>query len=389
LGLFFYSDHIHRQICEHNYRVLKAYARLWALAATRSAGGAELNIIFEEIIEKNDFPMVLTSVEHEPMLWRNVPVDPRDTTEAAREKLRSIIKSMENTHPPVPIFIGQSNKVLGYIYYSESGSVRLLRYVPLVELLLVAALLILVYVSYNRLKYYEEQNIWLGMARETAHQLGTPISSLMGWLELLKEEVCRTGTDATSERNCEKIQNIVEKMGEDVENLNMTVLRFGQVGSTPELEPTDLPTLLTDVVNYYRERTPRLLGQIEIIEQYDHVPNVMANKLLLSWAVENLIKNSMEAAPKKGGLIKVATRMDVEGENVQIIVTDNGRGIPPRRTRRIFSPGYTTKKRGWGLGLSLAKRIVEEYHFGKLYLLESKPFDRTTFVISFPIPRKV
>jgi len=388
LGIFLYTEHIRRQLSVYNRRTLNAYARLWSLATTKSVGAQELSIVFEEIIEKSDFPMVLTTVDGEPVLWRNLDFEPGDTSRATRQRLKEIASDMGRSEPPVPIFVGTTTRALGYIYYGESPFVKWLRFVPLAEFILVVAMLILAYAGYNRLRYYEKQNIWLGMARETAHQLGTPISGLLGWIELLRDEIEKAESARAFQNAKQNPVELVDKMTEDIENLNRIVVRFGQVGSVPELEPTQLPDLLKQVVSYLRERTPRLLARVDFVEQFDPVPEVFANKLLLSWAVENLIKNSLEALPEKGGQIKVATRLDVEGENVQIIIADNGRGISSRNTRKIFSPGYTTKKRGWGLGLSLTKRIIEEYHFGKLFLLESKPFEKTTFVISFPLSSK-
>ncbi|MCK5832903.1 HAMP domain-containing histidine kinase [bacterium] len=387
LSIFLIIDYTRKSTSIHNRRILNAYSRLWALASTKSVGGAEMSIFFEEIINKSDFPMVLTSIEGEPMFWRNLGIARSDTSLASRQKLREEIEKMRQKRVPVPIYVGETDKVLGYIYFGEPSFIEWLRVIPAIILILVALLFVFSYITYNKLKFYEEQNIWLGMARETAHQLGTPISSLMGWNELLKEEVREAAMLGAFRHTTRTPREILSRMSEDIQILNKIVLRFSQVGSMPELEPTELPSLIHHSVAYLRQRMPRLKGKMEIIEQYYPVPPIMANQMLLSWAIENLIKNSMEAAPKVGGKIKVATRVDVEQQNLQIIVTDNGKGISARNARRVFSPGYTTKKRGWGLGLSLAKRIVEEYHFGKLYLLESKPFEKTTLVISFPLEK--
>ncbi|HHS50806.1 MAG TPA: HAMP domain-containing histidine kinase [candidate division Zixibacteria bacterium] len=389
VSIFYIVNYSRERTSQHNRRVVSAYARLWSLAALRTAGAAEISIFFEEIIDKSDFPMILTSVEGQPMSWRNVGIARNDTTEEARERLRAEVAKMRQAQSPVPIYVGRTDRLLGYIYFGEPPFAKWFRVIPIGILTLVALLLVFSYLSYNRLKFYEEQNIWLGMARETAHQLGTPISSMMGWNELLKDEIKEAEIAGAFRHSNRSPQDIIDRISEDILILNKIVMRFGQIGSTPELEPTELPSLIHQSVAYLRQRMPRLRGRMEIVEQYYPVPPVMANQMLLSWAIENLIRNSMEAAPQDGAKIKVATRMDVDGEDVQIIVTDNGKGISARNYRKIFSPGYTTKKRGWGLGLSLAKRIVEEYHFGRLTLLESKPFEKTTFVITFPKSAKV
>jgi hypothetical protein len=387
-GMYIYTDYVEKELSSHNRRVLRAYARLWSLAATRSVGAEELNIIFEEIIQKSTFPMILTTNEGMPILWRNLPIEPNDTTERAREYIRKRLKAMDSSQAPIPIFVGNSNKILGFIHFGESKYMKWLRYLPLFELIMLAGIIALYYIGYNRLRHYEEQNIWLGMAKETAHQLGTPISSLMGWAELLRSDLNKCNQKGIRFESGRDPSDIIDKINEDIEILNRIVVRFGQIGSVPELKLTDLNDLLKGLVGYISERIPSIGNRTEIIEKYDSVPLIMANRLLLSWAVENLIRNSLEALPKEGGKITVATRKDVEGNHVQIIVTDNGRGIITRNAYKIFKPGYTTKKRGWGLGLSLAKRIVEEYHFGKLTMLESVPFEKTTFVISFSLNAK-
>ncbi|MBN1756504.1 HAMP domain-containing histidine kinase [bacterium] len=390
---FYYTREIREQILEYNKRVVNVYARLWALAVTQSGGGEQLNIIFEEVIQKCDFPMVFTNVEGNVQAWRNLSADYHSPPGDMDRKLQKEIDSIKKKNKPVPIYLGETNEILGYIYFGESRFIKWMRILPVIEIVLVVIFLIFGFILYGRLKSYEQQNIWFGMARETAHQLGTPLSSLLGWMELLQERIQKLETLAR-QQDAEAVEktysslspnNILEEMSNDIEVLNRIVVRFGKIGSTPELNPVDPANIAREVVRYLRGRLPSLKANVKLTESYDPVPMVKGNAQLLRWALENLIKNSIESVDPENGEISVSTRLDLEGKNVCFIVKDNGKGISSRYQKDIFSPGYTTKKRGWGLGLSLAKRIVEQHHDGKLHLLESKPNEKTTFVISLPI----
>ena len=371
-GFFFVTESVRKKVLTYNRRIMNTYARLWALAVSDAVGGEELNILFDEIIRKSDFPIILTNLHNQPVAWRNLNVASTDTASVLKE-----LKKIRKLHNPIPIRVAESGRNLGYIYFGESSFIRALRYIPVIELVILLIFFYFGFIEYKRIKTQELQNIWLGMAKESAHQLGTPTSSLMGWLELL-----RTGSTALPQ------EKIIEEMGEDVKVLNKIVNRFGKVGSLPKLELTNVNKVVEDSVNYLKLRLPSLSGEIKLYSMYGELPLISANSLLLGWAVENLIKNSLEAMDKNEGTISVATVFNSSEQIVKIVVKDNGKGIPGGYQKKVFSPGFTTKRRGWGLGLSLAKRIVEEYHHGKLELLESKPYEKTTFVISLPIKGK-
>jgi len=379
IGLLIYiTETVRSTLLEHNKRIMNSYARLWALAITEAVRGEELNIIFEEIIKKADFPIIQTDVDGEPIAWRNINVSPRDSA-----KIKRILKRMASQSTPIPVRSGEYGRTLGYIYFGESRFVSLLRYLPVGEFILLLLFLYLGFLEYERKKTRELQNIWLGMARESAHQLGTPISSLLGWVELLKNKINKPESGSQSDITCEKI---LAEMESDIQTLDTIVKRFGKIGSAPEIEMVNVNEVVSEAVKYFRKRIPTLYNKIEFLERYEEEHIIVpGNKLLIGWAVENLLKNSIEACDKGEGEIMVVTRTNSADNCANIIITDNGRGIPGGMQKKIFTPGFTTKKRGWGLGLSLAKRIVEEYHRGKLELLESKPYERTTFRISLPI----
>jgi signal transduction histidine kinase len=238
--------------------------------------------------------------------------------------------------------------------------------------------------GFQNIKKSEQRYIWVGMAKETAHQFGTPLSSLMGWLELVKSQIDKNHTKLDPD-NYREFESMVAEMKGEVERLSKIASRFGQIGSIPELKKTDILPILTSTIAYIRRRLPRMEKEIKIYETYKDVPPASVNKDLLAWVVENLIKNSLDAITDRRGVIEVSTDMDRTGKYVNIVIRDNGRGMSPKEQRKIFLPGYTSKKRGWGLGLTLARRIVEEYHQGKLYLAESRPKQGSEFVISLPM----
>ncbi|HEX7401763.1 MAG TPA: HAMP domain-containing sensor histidine kinase, partial [candidate division Zixibacteria bacterium] len=230
----------------------------------------------------------------------------------------------------------------------------------------------------------EQRTIWVGMAKETAHQLGTPLTSLLGWLELLKTK-CDPQTQKIESSSDLKLEEIWERMRVDLLRLGKIANRFGQIGSMPELKSTDLNPVVSEAVAYFRQRVPRNGAGVIIKENLEELVPARANVELISWVLENLLKNSLEAVDPQGGIIEVSTYLDKEKKFIHIQVADNGKGIPLRQQKKIFKPGYTTKKRGWGLGLSLAQRIVEEYHLGKIYLVESTPQIKTTVLVCIPV----
>jgi hypothetical protein len=221
------------------------------------------------------------------------------------------------------------------------------------------------------------------MAKETAHQLGTPLSSMMGWVELLKLKFNRDHFTLPDQSVNLGFDEIVGRMESDLQRLDRIAIRFGQIGSIPDLELGDITVIIREVVAYYRTRLPGAGKGVELIEQCGQIPNIMINKELIAWVIENLIKNSMEAIDPKTGKILVQT--DCKNKKVLISVSDNGKGINPEIQKMIFRPGFSTKKRGWGLGLTLARRIVEEYHRGKIWLYVSETNVKTEFRIELPV----
>jgi signal transduction histidine kinase len=236
------------------------------------------------------------------------------------------------------------------------------------------------FLSYRRIKMCEQTSIWGGLAKETAHQLGTPISSLMGWLEFSIEHNKQKADQTAAE--------IYENMRNDLVRLQGITERFGKIGSQPQKTLIDVNSVIADVVTYFQKRLPNRSKRVEIHAVTRSLPEIMANADLLQWVFENLIRNSLDAIDKETGLIEIIPRLNEQswprGRQIVILYRDNGKGIARKDRHKIFQPGMTTKKHGWGLGLTLAKRIIEEYHHGQIRLVETSPRG-TTFEITLPV----
>lgn len=361
-------------------RVSQAYARLIQYGASEATDPAVIDFIFENIITKVNFPIVVTDKYGNPVAW-TVDIDPSDTSAASRERLKKFVEKFDGEN--MPIQITSDGEVISVLHFGDSYLIRLLQLIPAIEIFVVGFFILIAFIGFRHIQLSEQRSIWVGMAKETAHQLGTPLSSLIGWVELLKlkydeGKIRFEGSDPNSDFN-----DVSSRMLADLKRLDRIATRFGQIGSIPELEERDLNEVIKEVVAYFKARIPS--KGITITEKYGDIPSIRINTELMSWVVENLIKNSMEATSPKAGIISVKTEFDSGHRRVQIIVEDNGRGIPPVEQKRIFAPGFTTKKRGWGLGLTLARRIVEEYHKGKIGLKYSDPGIKTAFGIELPV----
>lgn len=363
-------------------RVSRAYARLWQYAASEATSGAEINFIFEEIIKKANFPIIVTSVDGEPMYW-TVDIPQNDTTLAARTKLSKYIDDMDAKYDAIPIYYGPQKIIIHYLHYGDSRLIKQLQYMPFIEILVVGVFLWVAYISFKNIKRSEQRSIWVGMAKETAHQLGTPLSSLLGWVELLKLKYKNEDFTLPDKNIQVSFTDIMGRMQSDLHRLDRVATRFGQIGSIPELVKCDINKPVSEIVDYFRIRLPGGGKGVEIIEQYDILPDISINQELISWVIENLLKNSLEAVNPKTGRIHVKTSQN--SKSVIVSVSDNGKGVPASNQKRIFEPGFSTRKRGWGLGLTLARRIIVEYHGGRFWLADSEPLVKTEFLIELPV----
>lgn len=315
----------------------------------------------------------------EIIAWRGAAL-PRDDSEAAREKIRAFLAESSEQREPLAFRIPAEQ----YIHYGSTDLVDRISLASFVQIGVLLLFLLVGYIGYRNIKRSEQRSIWVGMAKETAHQLGTPLSSLSGWLELIRHEVeampaAERGTQLTH------IDQMIGEMQQDMRHLDQIASRFSQIGSVPELQEEDVGAVLEETIDYFRNRGPQF-GHHEItVELRDQLPPVRINAELISWAFENLFKNAIDAMDYQTGHMRICVGLLPEGRAVQITFQDDGRGIEPENIKRIFEPGFSTKKRGWGLGLAFVKRIVEEYHRGQISVVQSAPGAGTTFEIMLPV----
>jgi len=327
------------------------------------------------LVDDNDRPLeyLLLDEKGEPVVeysFRNV----RSTNVETEEKRLAYVQKLKNMNPPIPITVGDGEEALRqYVYYGESTVVQILRYVPAIQIVVILLLFFIGYTSLVSITRMEQSNLWVGMAKEAAHQLGTPISSLLGWIHLFRD-------DLPEQSEQHSLLNEIEK---DVYRLKGVAERFGKIGSKPELKPLEIAPVLDEAIKYMERRLPKIAGEVNIKTDLQATGLVKLNPELLQWAVENLMKNAMDAiqmtqeSPNKDITIRSYT-----GSNGMVLeIADTGIGMDAATKKNIFRPGYSTKKRGWGLGLNLTKRIVEEYHGGELTVTKSEPGVGTTMQI--------
>ncbi|MDT0678427.1 sensor histidine kinase [Autumnicola musiva] len=328
-----------------------------ALNRTPAPEDADLELILEILNSNTSIPIIHTTENGKVAYSSNINPELLDDD----EKVQDFVRQFKAENEPIEIVLDEDQQQ--YIYYGNSPTLNKLKYYP-IGLLLIAFLFIgVIYFFYTTTKNSEQNKLWAGMAKETAHQIGTPLSSLIGWTEILKDE------------NVNK--NYILEMEKDIDRLKTITERFSKIGSTPVLKVTDLVEATRHSFEYLQSRSSRLV-EFSIIAP-SKVIEAELNHQLYSWTIENLVKNSIDAMRGKG---KLKIEIKEETRWVHIFIKDTGKGIEKRKFKQIFEPGHTTKKRGWGLGLSLAKRIIEDYHKGKIRVVQSEINKGTTFKIS-------
>ena len=278
------------------------------------------------------------------------------------EKLANLINKMRSQNDPIDIMLPDHGKC--YVFYKESPVLTRLRYFPYIQFVIILVFIIVAYLLFSFARRSEQNRVWVGMSKETAHQLGTPISSLMAWTEILRA----SNVDPS----------IVDEINKDVTRLDTIAQRFSKIGSVPELAPENLVEVIRDFTTYLRTRISRTVT-IEFADTKYNPIILPINRYLFEWVVENLCKNAVDAMEGSG---KITIEIIEGAKLVHIDITDTGKGIPPKKQKTIFKPGYTSKKRGWGLGLTLAQRIIKEYHKGKLFVKSSAVGKGTTMRIT-------
>ncbi|HET9135831.1 MAG TPA: HAMP domain-containing sensor histidine kinase [Candidatus Kapabacteria bacterium] len=334
-----------------------------------------------DYVRKSGVPMIITDADDEPSFTLktyqkfniNIPFDTTLSKKELHDYLKSEMQRMDKFYPPEKITYRdpESGKevVSNYIHFGDSAILAKIEQLPFIQLLLAMVVIIIGYLSFAYLKRSEQSNIWVGMSRETAHQLGTPLSSLLGWTEMLHLSAADPG----------EVHKIADEISKDIERLNRVTTRFSKIGSKPDLHKQNVVSVVSAVMGYLEGRMPRLGSSIAFSLDTTH-DEIMAdvNRELFEWVLENLIKNASEAIESQGS---IAVKIEQHEKVITIDVIDTGKGFDANKRKEVFRPGYSTKARGWGLGLTLAKRIIEEYHHGRLYVKDSAPGKGTTFRI--------
>jgi signal transduction histidine kinase len=366
VGVLIYSQHLTNRILAREREAVDLYAKTYEYISSERSSSGDLSFLFAEVVQTVDFPVILTDPHNNFISGKNL--DDSLMTPAQKEAYhRTLITEMDRVNKPIRI-APNDTLVLSYVHFGESQLVVRLRWLPYLELALAAVFVLVAYIGFSYVKQNEQSNIWVGMSKETAHQLGTPLMSLMGWLERLKEHASGNPD----------LEETVTEIEHDVERLNKVTARFSKIGSQPSLKEENLTAVIQGVITYIAKRIPSSRAIELVIETPDEYP-ALINRELFEWVIENLMKNALDAMEGPRG--RIAFALQRQGRWTIIDVTDTGKGIDQKLHKEVFRPGYSTKKRGWGLGLSLARRIVVNYHRGKLFVKQSAPGKGTTFRI--------
>lgn len=369
-GSLLYSNHLASKLLVQEVERMELFSKSQELLANIDADEDDMLSVISGIVTHNKLiPVILVGPGGNIQSSMNLGIAP-DTGPEEKSKLeREYLDKLKKRGDPEALEIDYgADKLL--IYYDESHLLRQLRLYPYLQLLIIVIFISILFISYYIATKNEQNKVWVGLAKETAHQLGTPVSSLMAWVELLKMEV------ETNPHNAE----LVVELEKDVNRLSTVTERFSKIGSVPELIPVSVNDFIEKAADYVRKRMSKRVN-LEVDNQVPEGANMSVNPALFEWVVENLLKNALDAIPGKGTISITA----IEAPRHYIIdVSDTGKGIPKKLFKQVFKPGFTTKKRGWGLGLSLTRRIVEDYHQGKIFVKWSEVGKGTVFRVMLP-----
>ena len=364
LGSIGYTHRLVEELREREDRQIRVFSAALDYAATTSEN---LTFINQEIIQQNySFPIIMADEQGNPIDYRNISFkNSRDKTDSM-QVLKEVLLEMQEDYPPIVL-----QEAAIRIYYRNSELLTNLKYYPYIQLGVILLFGLLVYVVFNQSKLSEQNRVWAGLTKETAHQLGTPIASLMAWMDYLKNSPV-----------WDENKEIIQEMDKDVTKLRVVTERFSSIGSRPVIQPENVYEIIEEGVSYLR---PRISTKVDWEIQSDSKELVaLLNKPLFDWVIENVCKNAVDAMKGKG-VIRISLFQDND-KFVGIDISDTGMGIEKMKFKKVFTPGFSSRKRGWGLGLTLSKRIVEGYHGGKIFVKQSELGKGTTFRILLPVP---
>lgn len=358
LGSIWYTNTLVEELKIREKRQVDLYAEALEYASVNSDN---LTFVFQVIIQENkSIPVITVNADGEPMEYKNINFPSNSSEEEIRNYLLEELESMKALYDPISL----SDDV--FIYYRNSDLLTRLQYYPYVQLSVILVFGLLAYAFLNQSKVAEQNRLWAGLTKETAHQLGTPLASLMAWIDYLRNSPV-----------FDENKEVILEIEKDVNKLTMVTERFSNIGSTPVIKPENVYQVVGDAINYLR---PRISNKVSI-ELNSHAENIHAqmNRSLFEWVIENICKNAVDAMKGQG-----AIRINIVKESEQFVfvdIEDTGKGIEKKMFAKVFNPGFTTRKRGWGLGLTLAKRIIEGYHNGRIFVNNSELGKGTSFRI--------
>lgn len=379
-----------RDLRDETIDATKAYTALIETMVASNMSYEDATRALNNMMGENSPPLMVTDTSGKPVVWEKVYTDLLYSeneldklTPENRKILEERIDKFKKKYHPRPLYNEDNKAKAGYLFFGNDRFVRTVYILPFLEIGLGLIFVLIIYFVFRIIRVTERSNLWVGLAKETAHQLGTPISSLMGWVEYM-----RTYQDADPPIEASvlvsQLQRICNDMDNDLKRLSKVTNRFSQIGSIPALAPCDINEILKEVATYFKVRLPLLRKKIEIKFSFGEFGPIDVNRDLLEWVFENLMKNSIDAMFRESGLIEIKTEFLRQENIIRIHHIDNGKGVSKENQKTIFAPGFTTKKRGWGLGLTLAKRIIEDYHNGRIYVSWSQKDKGTIIFIDLP-----
>ena len=355
IGLITYTQILINELRKDNREIVNLYAEIIA-NTVKDDNDANLDFVFDNIIKKVKFPLIQTDNNYQIRGWKNLPS--KVATPKDREKF---MFAMDKLNQPIPLTYKDQSVgeiTFGFLHYGDSSIVQKLQIWTYVEIVSIGIFIFLGFSGFSFIRNNEKRHIWVGMARETAHQLGTPVSALLGWVDWLK-------------KHPDKTNDLIPEMEADLQRLEQIGRRFSKMGSKTEMDEFDLSEKIELILGYLKKRLPTLGKKVELINDIEPGIMINANGSLLAWSIENIVRNGIDAIEKDNGQVAVTLRKNVN--DIKIQIQDNGKGIPRKDWRNVFRPGFSTKQTGWGLGLSLSTRIVEDIHRGKIRVVESGP----------------
>ncbi len=378
VGVVIFTQNLVDELVQREHRILQTYAKIYEHFDIYTDSD-DLLFLVEQITPTITFPFISTDENDVPNYpfedySLNVEVDNTQTIQEQRAYFEDYVKKMGEQYPPIVVTLGgDDGKILNKFYYTHSRLVDRLMYFPYVAIVAISAFIAIGYMAFSNIRRNEQSKVWVGMSKEAAHQLGTPLSSLLAWIEILRN----------SKDDPVAIDDTLSEMEKDIQRLNTIATRFSKIGSQPIKTNENIPDILDRTCDYFDRRLPNIGRKIEIVRNFEFGNYANVNIDLFTWVIENLLKNAAESIESRNGKIYIESHLKHNG-NICIHVRDTGKGMSAKLRRQVFNPGFTTKKRGWGLGLSLCKRIVEEYHDGRIIVKDSAIGKGTTFQVEIP-----